>query len=114
MRTDKNEGQELDLGIRATSLRFQGKDCARIVTKSLGEYIGVKLGLLGQWIRQNGNYYSTLALFLYCDIGEENVNCYSILGLRWDNGKNMKTSIVHWGCIGIMEKKMETTKVHWG
>ena len=28
--------------------------------------------------------------------------------------KNMETTIVYWGYIGIMEKKMETTIVYWG
>ena len=26
----------------------------------------------------------------------------------------METTIVYWGYIGIMEKKMETTIVYWG
>ena len=26
----------------------------------------------------------------------------------------METTIVHWGCVGIMEKKMETTTVILG
>ena len=26
----------------------------------------------------------------------------------------METTIVYWGSIGIMEKKMETTVVYWG
>ena len=26
----------------------------------------------------------------------------------------METTIVYWGYIGIMEKKMESTIVHWG
>ena len=26
----------------------------------------------------------------------------------------METTIVHWGYIGVMEKKMETTIVYWG
>ena len=26
----------------------------------------------------------------------------------------METTVVYWGYIGIMEKKMETTIVHWG
>ena len=26
----------------------------------------------------------------------------------------METTIVYWGYIGIMEKKMETTRVYWG
>ena len=39
---------------------------------------------------------------------------YSILGLYRDNGKEMETTIVYWGYIGIMEKKMETTVVYWG
>ena len=33
----------------------------------------------------------------------------SILGLYWDNGKEMETTIVYWGCMRRMEKKMETT-----
>ena len=36
------------------------------------------------------------------------------MGLRvyrvWDNGKEMKTTAVYWGYIGIMEKNMETTR----
>ena len=28
--------------------------------------------------------------------------------------KQMETTTVYWGCIGIMEKKMETTIVYWG
>ena len=30
------------------------------------------------------------------------------------NGKNMESTIVYRGCIGIMGKKMETTIVYWG
>ena len=26
----------------------------------------------------------------------------------------METTIVYWGCIGTMEKRMETTIVYWG
>ena len=41
-------------------------------------------------------------------------NYYSILGLYWDNGEKMATTIVYWGYMGIMLKKMETTIVYWG
>ena len=26
----------------------------------------------------------------------------------------MEATIVYWGCIGIMEKEMETAILHWG
>ena len=32
----------------------------------------------------------------------------------WDNGKEMESTIVYWGNIGITEKKMEATIVYWG
>ena len=50
---------------------------------------------------------------LYRDTGKSNGNSYSMLGLYRDNGKwKMQTTIVCRGCIGIMEKKMETTIVY--
>ena len=33
-----------------------------------------------------------------------------ILGLYWENGKEMETTIVYWGCIGMMEKKMKASE----
>ena len=40
--------------------------------------------------------------------GKENGNYYSLLGLYCDSGI-METTIIYWGYIGMMEKKMETT-----
>ena len=37
-----------------------------------------------------------------------------MLGLYWDNGKTMETTIIYWGYIGIMENEMETTIICWG
>ena len=36
------------------------------------------------------------------------------LGLYRDNGKENETTIIYWGYIGIMEKKMETTILYYG
>ena len=52
-------------------------------------------------------HYSILGL--YRDDGKYNGNHYSIFGLYWDNGKEHGNTIVFWGYIGMMEKKMETT-----
>ena len=38
----------------------------------------------------------------------ENVDYYSILGSDREDGNKMETTLVCWGCIRIMEKKMET------
>ena len=39
-------------------------------------------------------------------------------GLQADKGKGKDKAgtflLLNWGCIGIMEKKMETTIVYWG
>ena len=36
------------------------------------------------------------------------------MGIYWDTGKKMKTAVVYWGYIGIMDKKMEAIILHWG
>ena len=33
----------------------------------------------------------------------ENANYYSELGYYWDDGKEMETTTVYWGDIGLME-----------
>ena len=38
----------------------------------------------------------------------------SPLGLGFRVGTSPLATIVYWGYIGIMEKKMETTIVYWG
>ena len=38
----------------------------------------------------------------------------SISGLFRDNGNKVETTIVYWGYIGIMEKKVETAILYCG
>ena len=39
---------------------------------------------------------------------------YGILGLYWDNGNKMETTIVYRVFAGRMDNKMKPTIVHWG
>ena len=69
--------------------------------------------------KENGNYYTiTECTFeLYWNNGKENGNYYILveytLGLYWKNGKEKGNcyaiNVIHWGCVGIMKKRMETT-----
>ena len=46
-------------------------------------------------------------------IRHQNANVRVILGSYWDYGKEMETTIVYGGYIGIMENKMETALRAW-
>ena len=41
------------------------------------------------------------------DNGKETGNCYSVLGLYWDTGKKMETTIVYWGYIRTLIRALE-------
>ena len=77
-------------------------------------YEGIYWGCMGTMenkIETIGNYYSILRLFR--DNSRYNGNYYSILGLYEDSGKENGNYYIILGyvrgCMGIMEKKMETT-----
>ena len=57
---------------------------------------------------------SSISLSPTAQAGPAGHSCMSSCKNKHKMKNNMKTAIVFWGYIGIMEKKMETTIVYWG